>query len=57
MLEKFYLKHLTPQMPEFIRQLSTKRFFEVNKGAKGALPHKQRTGSVSRKAQQTSFEF
>jgi hypothetical protein len=57
MLEKLYLKHLTPQMPEFIRQLSTKRFFEVSKGAKGALPHKQRTSSVSRKAQQTSFEF
>ena len=28
MLEKFYLNHLSPQMPEFTRQLRTKRVLE-----------------------------
>jgi len=29
MLEKFYLTHLSPQMPEFTRQLRTKRVLET----------------------------
>ena len=29
MLEKFYLPHLSPQMPEFTRQLRTKRALET----------------------------
>ena len=29
MLEKFYLTHLSPQMPEFTRQLRSKRVPEV----------------------------
>ena len=29
MLEKFYLAHLSPQMPEFTRQLRTKRVLET----------------------------
>jgi len=28
MLEKFYLTHLSPQMPEFTRQLRTRRVLE-----------------------------
>ena len=30
MLENFYLRHLSPQLPEFTKQLRTKRILEID---------------------------